>query len=57
MQADRENVTVLFTDMVGSTRLFSQLSVEAAYDLRERHFSLLRQSVAASGGAEVAEPR
>ena len=53
MPADRENVTVLFTDMVGSTRLFSQLSVEAAYDLRERHFSLLRQSVAASGGAEV----
>ncbi len=53
MTAAGENVTVLFTDMVDSTRLSSGLSVEAADDLRQRHFSLLRQSVAASGGAEV----
>ena len=53
MAAAGENVTVLFTDMVGSTRLSSELSVEAADKLRQRHFSLLRQSIAASGGAEV----
>ena len=53
MTAAGENVTVLFTDMVDSTRLSSELSVEAADELRQRHFSLLRQSVAASGGVEV----
>src|SRR4051794_26485407 len=48
-----ENVTVLFTDMVGSTALSSSLSAEAADEVRRGHFSILRQAVAESGGFEV----
>jgi len=48
-----ENVTVLFTDLVGSTELAAALSPEAGDELRRAHFSLLRQAVAASGGTEV----
>ena len=48
-----ENVTVLFTDMVGSTALASSLTPEAADELRREHFSILRQAVAEAGGTEV----
>ena len=48
-----ESVTVLFTDLVGSTELASALSPEAGDELRRAHFSLLRQAIAASGGTEV----
>lgn len=48
-----ENVTVLFTDMVGSTALASNLSPDAADHLRREHFSILRQAVAEAGGTEV----
>ena len=48
-----ENVTVLFTDLVGSTALSSSLSQDAADELRRAHFSILRQAVAESGGTEV----
>lgn len=48
-----ENVTVLFTDLVGSTELASALTPEAGDELRRAHFSLLRQAIAASGGTEV----
>jgi class 3 adenylate cyclase len=48
-----ENITVLFTDLVGSTELASSLAPEAADDLRRSHFSALRQAIAASGGTEV----
>jgi len=48
-----ENVTVLFTDLVGSTALSSSLSQDAADELRREHFSILRQAVAESGGTEV----
>lgn len=48
-----ENVTLLFTDVVGSTELSQGLSPEAADDVRRRHFSILRQAIAESGGAEV----
>jgi len=48
-----ENVTVMFTDLVGSTALSSSLAQEAADELRREHFSVLRQAVAESGGAEV----
>jgi len=48
-----ENLTVLFTDLVGSTELTSALTVEAADELRRQHFSLLRQAIASHGGTEV----
>jgi class 3 adenylate cyclase/tetratricopeptide (TPR) repeat protein len=48
-----ENVTVLFTDLVGSTALSSSLAHDEADRLRREHFSVLRQAVAESGGTEV----
>lgn len=48
-----QTVTILFTDMVGSTALASSLDPEAADLLRQNHFSLLRQALAASDGTEV----
>jgi class 3 adenylate cyclase len=48
-----ENVTVLFTDMVGSTAMASGLSPDAADELRREHFAVLRQAVAEAGGTEV----
>src|SRR5438046_7506857 len=48
-----ENVTVLFTDMVGSTQLSSSLSAEGADVVRRGHFSILRQALAETGGTEV----
>nr|MBA3302939.1 adenylate/guanylate cyclase domain-containing protein [Acidimicrobiia bacterium] len=46
-------MTVLFTDMVGSTALASSLTPDAADELRRRHFATLRQAVAEAGGTEV----
>ncbi|HEV8628625.1 MAG TPA: AAA family ATPase, partial [Acidimicrobiia bacterium] len=51
--ADHGVVALLFTDLVGSTELLTRLGDDAAEELRHRHFSLLRQAVAESGGAEV----
>jgi class 3 adenylate cyclase len=48
-----ENVTILFTDMVGSTALASSLAADAADELRRGHFSILRRAVSESGGSEV----
>jgi class 3 adenylate cyclase/tetratricopeptide (TPR) repeat protein len=48
-----ENITVLFTDLVGSTELSASLSPEASDDVRRRHFSALRKAIATSGGTEV----
>ena len=48
-----ENVTILFTDMVGSTALASSLAASAADELRRGHFSILRRAVSESGGTEV----
>ncbi len=48
-----ENVTVLFTDLVGSTALASSMAQDAADELRRAHFSILRQAIAESGGTEV----
>jgi class 3 adenylate cyclase len=48
-----ENITVLFTDLVGSTELYSGLSPAGADQLRRAHFSALRQAIASSGGTEV----
>jgi class 3 adenylate cyclase len=51
--AATENITVLFTDLVGSTELASALTPEAGDEVRRKHFSALRQAIAASGGTEV----
>ncbi len=48
-----QTITVLFTDLVGSTELFSSLSPQEADDLRNDHFSLLRGAVSGAGGLKV----
>ena len=37
-------VALLFTDLVGSTELLDRLGDDAAEELRQTHFSLLRQA-------------
>ena len=51
--ARTETVTILFTDMVGSTALASRLDPDAADAVRQAHFALLRQAIADHGGVEV----
>ncbi|HXW35526.1 MAG TPA: AAA family ATPase, partial [Acidimicrobiales bacterium] len=51
--AETEYTTVLFTDVVGSTELHSNMSPEAGDELRRNHFRALRQAIASSGGKEV----
>jgi class 3 adenylate cyclase len=48
-----ERVTLLFTDIVGSTELLERLGEEEAHGLRRRHFALLRRSLDEHGGREV----
>ena len=48
-----QTVTVLFTDLVGSTELLSALDPPSANALREEHFALLRGTVTVAGGHEV----
>lgn len=48
-----ETITVLFSDLVGSTELLSRVGETAADDLRREHFGLLRTAVADAGGREV----
>ncbi len=48
-----ETITVLFTDLVGSTEISYEISPDAADELLRTHFSLLRQAIAESGGVEV----
>lgn len=38
--ATTENITVLFTDLVGSTELQSSLAPKAADEVRNRHWQL-----------------
>jgi class 3 adenylate cyclase/ActR/RegA family two-component response regulator len=45
--------TVLFTDLVGSTELFSQLDLAAAKEVRAHHFATLRDALAVHQGCEV----
>ena len=49
----QSNVTVLFTDIVGSTELSSSLAPEVANEVRRTHFATLREVIAATGGTEV----
>jgi class 3 adenylate cyclase len=46
-------VTLLFTDLVGSTALLSELGDDEAERLRRVHFGLLRDVASARGGQEV----
>ena len=48
-----ETITVLFTDLVGSTEISYEISPEAADELLRLHFSVLRKAIAGSGGVEV----
>src|SRR5690349_20042313 len=51
--ASVETVTVLITDLVGSTGLESRIGPGAADELREEHFALMRGALADNGGREV----
>ncbi len=46
-------VTLLFTDLVGSTELYDRLGDESAEGLRRAHFRLLREALTERGGHEV----
>ena len=46
-------VTILFTDIVGSTELASDLGEVAADEFRREHFAHLHEAIAATGGTEV----
>jgi len=46
-------VTILFTDLVESTQLLEELGDDVAEEVRRKHFQLLRDTVASSGGQEV----
>ncbi len=48
-----ELVTVLFTDLVGSTDALARLGEDAAEQLRQAHFSILREAIAPTSGREV----
>jgi predicted ATPase/class 3 adenylate cyclase len=51
--SETPGVTLLFTDLVGSTELLHRLGDDEAEELRRIHFALLRQAVAVAGGREV----
>ena len=51
--ARTETVTVVFTDLVGSTELASRLGHDAYEGLRHEHFTALRTAVTAQNGTEV----
>jgi len=46
-------VTLLFTDLVGSTELLGRLGEAAAAEHRRRHFAALREAITEAGGSEV----
>jgi len=48
-----ESVTLLFTDLVGSTELSQRLLPDAADNFRRRHFATLRRALTEAGGSEV----
>jgi class 3 adenylate cyclase len=47
------NLTILFTDLRGSTALYDRVGDLAAFDLVRHHFSALLSAVATEGGAVV----
>jgi class 3 adenylate cyclase len=46
-------VTILFTDLVGSTAMLDRLGDEAGDELMRRHFDILREAIAIHGGTEI----
>jgi len=48
-----ETVTMLFTDLVGSTGMASRIGPAAAEGVRKEHFGLLREAIGEVGGNEV----
>ena len=48
-----ETVTILISDLVGSTQLASRVGPIVSEQLREEHFGLLREAVSETGGREV----
>jgi class 3 adenylate cyclase len=46
-------VTLVFTDLVGSTAIGTRLHPEETERLRQTHFAVLREAVVATAGAEV----
>jgi class 3 adenylate cyclase len=48
-----ETVTILITDLVGSTGLESRIGPAAAEELRHEHFGLLREVIGEAGGREL----
>ncbi|HET6997364.1 MAG TPA: AAA family ATPase [Solirubrobacterales bacterium] len=48
-----ETVTVLFTDLVGSTGMASRIGPAAAEEVRREHFRILREAIGDVGGSEV----
>lgn len=48
-----ETVTILITDLVGSTALESRVGPVVAEELRGEHFSLLQRTIGEAGGREV----
>ena len=48
-----ELVTILLTDVVGSTRLAASVGPARADELRREHFDLLREAIASCDGREV----
>jgi class 3 adenylate cyclase len=48
-----KSVTVLFTDLTGSTALYERVGDLRAYDLVRRHFAVLRSIAVSQGGAIV----
>ncbi len=48
-----ETVSLVFTDLVGSTELATRIGPVLAEELRKEHFTLLRESCSGAGGREV----
>ncbi len=48
-----ETVTVLFTDLVGSTGMALRIGPAAAEEVRREHFGILREAIAEAGGEEI----
>ncbi len=46
-------VTLVFTDLVGSTEMAESIGDRAADELRREHFTLLREAIAETNGTEV----
>jgi class 3 adenylate cyclase len=51
--SNTQTVTVVFTDLVDSTVIAERLGPQAAEELRQTHFRLLRGAITGSGGTEV----